>query len=640
MNRRKFLISMPALSLICLTGSNLAQAQVTNTVLTATSVLNQGDCPAVITFKGTITSNSAGTVSYIFTRNDGAIDTVTKTLVFRKPGTLPITTTWTLGNTTLPFYKGWQAIKILSPNPMTSAQANFELHCNPPINSAISAHGNTDWHVDTANEFLYGVDMAGNFTAPNHAPDSWTKRHMHVGQTSTSSYYYDRERTPAGADTNAASGIDRAMLFFYAGHGNPTVWSTLGDSASQGNMSLANIAGGGMLRYYWQCSCEVFAHGPKHCAGGGMEYSCPQSFTGSSDSEEMRDVFRRWGTVLTPDLRMACGMSTPAYCHESNVDRVWDNYNNHGMSVADSFINGFGDWGVVPLCMTMGGPNIAATPLYDTTFTNRPNTSGNTHYHIRYPSGSASITTPSDTIIIPKVLPRFRLAAADVSPDLRRISAKSVARLAAFAGGKATVRIEPESGSVFIRTVQAQLPTGAPISESQQLARARQLVTELGWHNSELGEPVVTRMMNASMPINGGAGDIRQSQDSVLVTYKRRIEVDGKPVDILGGGGVTKIRMANDGSILSISRVWRKLVLEGAPMKIKGFREALKEALARTGRSDAYRLNQWKFGYREPSAAEGNTELRPVFQFAFMPKNAGDQMDTPPRLVEIPAEKQ
>lgn len=640
MNKRIFFMVMPALSLSCLSGGSLAHALVTDAVLTTTPVLHQSDCPAVISFKGTITSNSAGTVRYIFTRNDGAIDTITKTLVFKKPGTLPVSVTWTLGSATLPFYKGWQAIKVLSPNAMTSAQAHFELHCNPPINSAISAHGNTDWHLDTANEFLYGVDMAGNFTTPNHAPDSWAKRHLHEGQTNTSNYYYDKEHTPGGADANATSGIDRAMLFFYAGHGNPTAWNTLGDSASQGNMTLANIAGGGMLRYYWQCSCAVFAHGPKLCSGGGMEYSCPQNFSGGADTDDMRNVFKRWGPVLTPDLRMACGMSTPAYCHESNVDKVWDNYNNHGMSVAESFINGFGDWGVVPLCITTGGQDIAATPLYDETFTNKPNTSGNTYYHIRYASGSDSAYKPIDINFIPKILPKFKLAPADVSPYLRRISAKPAARMAEFAGGRVTVRIAPENGAVFIKTAQAQLPAGTAITETEQLERAKKLVTNLGWRDSELGEPVVTRLLNASVPMGGAPGVIKKSHDGILVTYKRRIEVDGKPIDILGEGGVTRIRMANDGSILSVSRVWRKILRDGIPVKIKSFQEALKEALATTGRAEAYALHQWKFGYREPATGAGYNELQPVFQFAFLPRNTEDQMNTPPRLVEISAEKQ
>jgi hypothetical protein len=634
---RKSLLAAGAVpALACLIGGHTAQAEVTRAVLTASPPLTRSVCPAKITFTGAITSDKPGIVTYIFTRSDGATDTLVKKLYFKNAGTLPVSTTWTMGGTTLPFYKGWQAVKVLSPNPLTSDHAPFELRCDPPLNSAISAHGNTDWHVDTANEFLFGADMAGAATAPNHAPDDWSKRHMHVGMTNTSRYYYDRERTATGDDGNATSGIDRAMLFFYAGHGNPTLWNTLGDSASQANMTLANITGGGMLRYYWHCSCEVFAHGPRTCSGGGMEYSCPQEFSGGEDSSDMRNVFKRWGPALTPDLRMACGMSTPAYCHESNVNKVWDNYNNHGMSVADSFIDGFGDWGVAPLCITTGGSDILATPLYDATFTNSPNSSGDTHYHIRYASGSASEHKPLDMRLIPKRMPKFKLVAADVYPTFHHMAQRSSSPMPAFAGGKVSVRVDPTSGAVQIRALQARPLSGVAIPEREQLARARRVITELGWHDSELGEPVVTRMMNASMPIQGKSRDITRSQDGVLITYRRQIEVDGKRIDILGDGGVTRVRMANDGAILSASRNWRKVQRNQTVVRIKGFEEARKEALARTGRVDAYRLDQWKFGYKDQADSD---ELRPVFQFAFVPRNAADQLNTPPRLVEVSAEK-
>jgi len=79
---------------------------------------------------------------------------------------------------------------------------------NPPLNSAIAAHGNTDWHIDTAEEFLFGTDMAGSSTAANHCPATWTRRHMHVGLTNTAKFYYDSDLASSGDDTDATSGID------------------------------------------------------------------------------------------------------------------------------------------------------------------------------------------------------------------------------------------------------------------------------------------------------------------------------------------------------------------------------------------------------------------------------------------------
>ena len=42
------------------------------------------------------------------------------------------------------------------------------LSCDPPLNSVRTAHGNTDWHIDTAHEFLFGTEMDGSASAANH----------------------------------------------------------------------------------------------------------------------------------------------------------------------------------------------------------------------------------------------------------------------------------------------------------------------------------------------------------------------------------------------------------------------------------------------------------------------------------------
>jgi len=150
---------------------------------------------------------------------------------------------------------------------------------DPPQNYVITAHGNTDWHIDTVEEFLFGTDMSGSSTASNHCPDSWFRRHMHVGLTNTNQFYYDSDLITTGDDSDPTNGIDQAMLFFYAGHGNPTIWNTLGNNATQANMSLGDC----LLRYYWECSCEVFAHGPMNCTGSTHVYTCPGNFDGSAD---------------------------------------------------------------------------------------------------------------------------------------------------------------------------------------------------------------------------------------------------------------------------------------------------------------------------------------------------------------------
>lgn len=82
------------------------------------------------------------TVTYTFVRSDGKPDSV-RTLVFKKtPSTLsalsvtffppspPFPPAW--GDPPPANFNQWVTVKILSPNPMESEKANFELHCIPP----------------------------------------------------------------------------------------------------------------------------------------------------------------------------------------------------------------------------------------------------------------------------------------------------------------------------------------------------------------------------------------------------------------------------------------------------------------------------------------------------------------------------
>jgi hypothetical protein len=105
--------------------------RVIGTTLTANPDNYVGRCPAKITFSGTITVNQAGRVKYTFLRSDGAIDTRDLSLDFDGPGSKPVETTWTLGAAVPAFqpFRGFQSIKILSPNEMESNKAAFVMHC-------------------------------------------------------------------------------------------------------------------------------------------------------------------------------------------------------------------------------------------------------------------------------------------------------------------------------------------------------------------------------------------------------------------------------------------------------------------------------------------------------------------------------
>jgi hypothetical protein len=528
---------------------------------------------------------------------------------------------------------------------------------NPPLNTAISAHGNTDWHIDTANEFLFGKDMNGSTTAANHCPNSWTRRHMHVGLTNTNHFYYDSALVTPGDDLDATSGIDTAMLFFYAGHGfPPSSWDTLGNKANVSNVSIGDRPGGGQLRYYWQCSCTVFAHGPACCpgktcsathpcpAGKDWWYQCPGEFDGSSDSLSTPNIYERWGIAINPDLRMACGSSTCAYCHEGQMNKIWNNYNNLGYDVADSFIDGLKTGSVVPLCITMGGYNVNLTPLVtDTSFTNLPNTSGTSHYHIQYLSNFASKKIAATfEPRLPELLPKLGLLKPRPIPkQLLNIEFK-IENDWMFSRDEIDnrgprVRVNRASGAVYL--AGPSKPVGQPpiLTEREYFNRARAFLDEQGWQEEFVAEPVGARIMIASVPVDDPKAEQEHAQKNVIVTFKRQVDVEGTRVDVLGEGGVIEVQMNNDGSLLNASKVWRELVGFEQWEPVKPFEQALEEARKQIEEPWAYELDDWTWGYVEEAGNVEQEAMRLVFQFWFAPIDPEGVRELPPLMIEIPA---
>jgi len=514
--------------------------------------------------------------------------------------------------------------------------------CNPPLNSVRAAHGNTDWHIDTAHEFLFGEEMDGTASAANHVPNSWSREHIHVDMTHTSDYYEDSTVVGTGEDTDSDHGIDQSMLFFYAGHGSPTSWSTLGGHGSQNDMLLGNCDNGSKLRYYWQCSCKVFAHGPDSCAGSSETYGCPQDFDGSSDSYSMRNVFERWGPALDADLRMACGASTLAYCHETQTNRIWDNYNNKGFDVADSFIFGLKSAGydkdVVPLCITTGGWSTSATPLYDTSFSNLPNPSGS-FYHIQYLS-SFDDTVPD--IVLPKIpryIPRFPLIRPEL-PDLEMykklvmeddwmVSPEDV-------GPGPKVRVNTRSNAIYVKQGITEPPSDTQLSKKEYIAHAMQQLEELALYERDMGEPEVSRLMIQTVPRDGQKGEIVETQKNVLVSFPRIVDVEGTPVKVLGEGGKIHVQLNNDGSPILANKVWRDLSPKAGMVPVKPMEEAYEEALKELGDGSGYELAQTEFGYKAESGNQAQEMMTAVYQFVFKPAKGADET-LPPRMIEIPA---
>jgi hypothetical protein len=102
--------------------------QVTEVALVAQPAAQNGACPATITFVGRIKANGPGRVAYTFLRSDGARGPVFS-VDFGEAGEKEVSTTWRLGGPGLPFYRGWEAIRVLAPNVKVSNRAGFEVRC-------------------------------------------------------------------------------------------------------------------------------------------------------------------------------------------------------------------------------------------------------------------------------------------------------------------------------------------------------------------------------------------------------------------------------------------------------------------------------------------------------------------------------
>lgn len=79
-------------------------------------------------FSAVLTANAAGTVTYKWTRSDGA-GSPNETVSFSGAGTQTVTDSWTLGGPGFT-YSGWEKVVVSSPNSIESNQASFTLACS------------------------------------------------------------------------------------------------------------------------------------------------------------------------------------------------------------------------------------------------------------------------------------------------------------------------------------------------------------------------------------------------------------------------------------------------------------------------------------------------------------------------------
>jgi hypothetical protein len=139
---RKLLFASVMMAAFSVSGLAFAASSVSNitSTLTASPTVSQGKCPAVITFKGTITvkgnfdPQAPVQIGYQFLRSDNATGPITYYNV-TAPGTQTVSTTWTLGGPSLPTPTGWEQLKAWPTRHeggfgySFSEKANFKVVC-------------------------------------------------------------------------------------------------------------------------------------------------------------------------------------------------------------------------------------------------------------------------------------------------------------------------------------------------------------------------------------------------------------------------------------------------------------------------------------------------------------------------------
>jgi hypothetical protein len=116
-------------------GSAAGGLRVVGVAVTADPAEITGVCPVKIAFHGRITvAGGPGNVSFTWVSSDGDVSPV-KTVAFTEPGSMDVTSDWTVSKADLPSGSGWSSIEITDPVGATaearsSSHADFSFTCD------------------------------------------------------------------------------------------------------------------------------------------------------------------------------------------------------------------------------------------------------------------------------------------------------------------------------------------------------------------------------------------------------------------------------------------------------------------------------------------------------------------------------
>ena len=144
-------------------------------------------------------------------------------------------------------------------------------------------------------------------------------------------------------------------------------------------------------------------------------------------------------------------------------------------------------------------------------------------------------------------------------------------------------------------------------------------------------------MMIESYPARGAKSD--RVQKSVIVTLRKRLNIDRISVQVLGEGGQIKIQLNNDGTLMNLAKVWRTTVGKVREAELIPLERAREQALRQTPKPDSYMLLRWHLGYPEETGNVRQEEMKALYVFELVPTDLQRRAELPPMLVEIQAQE-
>jgi hypothetical protein len=455
-------------------------------------------------------------------------------------------------------------------------------------------------------------------------------------------------------ELDAENGVDSAPVFFFFGHGMPDSWTAGTNDARQTCMRVGEPPRG-MLRYYFQCSCQVFAHGPLHTERHYDEYPAPWDFTKgpNRDLYKRRSVYRRWGPVLGPSTRLACGLSSVMPCGDSQVRKTMLDKEGF-LDVADAFLEGIeAAPGDQPICLTKVtrdhplNPDPTHSALYDRALTMAPRERAEGKYGFYFIEYLRSTDKEHRRPLLPAHTSLFALETFSEETDYTLIHASLIDTLRnalrGFVERAASWRLRRprvyNDASVRLTPILGDCPPEASKCgrDDYYSAKALSFVKTMGWLEPDLDPaPEVLRVVIDAYPLNNYVDElpVTRFQKGVIVRFRRMLPGVDADQGWSDPSGAIVIEMNRKGRVAKAWKRWRSVTKTIATFNITDLDAYRLDATAQLHeKADGYLVA----GPPELVYEERGEELVPHLRFVAVPKRAELFAKYPPLRLDVAA---